>query len=187
MISINITGDQVSALNGMLANADLKQMTYIPAPGESYGVIQVPSALGAEVNAAIAAMGAIPTAPLITYAFKKQSTIAAGGVSVNIASSGPPQMVECSTDPASLTLLNTAAAVAAANPSATTPWVPSSGVPVTLTAAQVLTIAAAVDAFIQSIFATLAGVCTAINAGAITATAEIDTPPTGIPAWPVNS
>jgi hypothetical protein len=129
-----------------------------------------------------------PTAAeLIAYAAAVQRGIAAGGISVNVGSSGSPQDVEASTDVASLVLLQGAVAIAAASPSTTFQWVPPSGAPVTLTAAQINTIFAAVSAFIQSTFVTLAAVINAINAGSITTQAEIATPPSSIGAWPVNS
>jgi hypothetical protein len=121
---------------------------------------------------------------LLAYANAKQRAIAGAGVSVNIGGSAT---VECSTDPASLILLQGAAAVAASTPSWSFAWVPESGSPVTLTAAQITTMFGAVSAFIQATFTTLAAVITAINAGNITTKAQVDTPPSGVPAWPVNS
>jgi hypothetical protein len=123
-------------------------------------------------------------AGLLAYAAAKQGSIAGGGLSVNI---GGSQTVEASTDVASLILLQGAVSIATANSGQTFAWVPSTGSPVTLTAAQVITIFGAVSAFIQSTFTTLAGVISAINAGTITTKAGVDTPPSPIPAWPVNS
>jgi hypothetical protein len=133
--------------------------------------------------------GIVATTPLglIAYAQQKQGTIAAGGISVNVAASGPAQMVEASTDPESLVLLQGAVSIAAVNPSQTFAWVPKNGSPLTLTATQINTIFAAVSAFIQLTFTTLAGVINAVNAGSVTTQAEVDTPPTSIGAWPVNS
>ena len=122
-------------------------------------------------------------AGLIGYAIGKQQAIAAGGISVAISSS---VTIEASTDTASLALLSTAVAVAQSNPSATTPWVQKNGTPVSLNAGEVLEILAAVSAFIQSTFATLSAVITAINGGTITTRNQVDVPPSG-PAWPVNS
>ena len=123
------------------------------------------------------------TPTLVPYANAKQTAISGGGISVNVGTS----TVECSTDVASLILLQGAASIAAANPSETFNWVPSTGTPVTLTAAQITTMFGAVSAFIQATFTTLSGVIAAINAGTITTTAQIDRPPSPIPAWPVNS
>lgn len=143
----------------------------------------VPDDLVANVQAID--LTAAAKAQLLAYAKSKRQTIADGGISVNIGSTGSPQMVEASTDTDGRALLNTAVGVAAANPSATTPWVPDDGMPVTLTAAQVLTIGPAVNTFIQSTFATLAAVITAINAGTVTTTAEVDA--FASPSWPANS
>ena len=96
-------------------------------------------------------------------------------------------MVEASTDTLSLILLQGAAAIAAANSAATFEWVQSNGAAVTLTATQVTTIFTAVSAFIQATFTTLAGVLAAITSGAVTTQAAVDTPPSPVPAWPVNS
>lgn len=124
------------------------------------------------------------TAGLLAYAASKQGAIAGGGITVNI---GGSKTVKASTDVASLVLLQGAVAIASANGSATFNWVPSVGAPLTLTAAQVITIFGAVSAFIQSTFTTLAGVVAAINAGTITTKAGVDSPPSPIAAWPVNS
>ena len=121
---------------------------------------------------------------LIAYATRKQNAIMTGGVSVSIATG---VSVECSTDAASLVLLHGAATIAASSSSTTISWVPETGAPITLTAAQITTMFGAVSAFLQSTFTTLADVIAAINAGTITTTAQVDTPPTPTPAWPVNS
>jgi Domain of unknown function (DUF4376) len=121
-------------------------------------------------------------AGLLAYAAKKQGTISAGGVSVNI---GGSITVECSTDPASLVLLQGAASIAASTPSQTFAWVPESGSPITLTAAQITTMFGAVSSFIQATFTTLAAVISAINAGTVTTKAQVDA--FASPVWPVNS
>jgi hypothetical protein len=118
------------------------------------------------------------------YANAKQSAIMNGGISVTVASG---VSVECSTTPAAIGLLQGAATIAASSPSTTFNWVPSTGTPITLTAAQITAMFTGVSAFIQSTFTTLAGVINAINAGTITTKAQVDTPPSPIPAWPVNS
>ncbi len=126
-------------------------------------------------------------AALIAYAGVKQARVSSGGISVNVGSGGSPLAVEASTDTASLVLLQGAASQAQSNSGATFSWVQKNGAPVTLTAAQVLTIFAAVTTFIQSTFTTLAAVIAAIGAGTITSTAQIDTLPAGVTPWPVNS
>jgi hypothetical protein len=143
----------------------------------------------ASLLAAIAQYGLAisPAAALAAYAQSKQGAIATGGISVNVGSSGSPQMVEASTDTTSLVLLQGAASIAQGNSSATFQWVQPSGVSVTLTAAQITTIFTAVAAFLQATFTTLAAVLAAITGNTITTTAQIDTPPSPIPAWPVNS
>jgi len=110
-----------------------------------------------------------------------------GGISVNVGTSTAPQNVEAGTSTASLILLQGAAAMAQANSAATFQWVESTGASVTLTAAQMLTILGAVTTFLQATFNVLAAVLAAINAGTITTKAQVDTPPSPVAAWPVNS
>ncbi len=129
---------------------------------------------------------AMTKAQLIAYAMNKAAAIEAGGISVNIAASGAPQNVECASDTLSYARVSAAAAVAIANPSETVVQVFPSGV-VTLTAAQVEAIFAAISNFYVAVQATLGAVVTAIAAGTITTTAQIDAPPSPLPAWPNNS
>jgi hypothetical protein len=125
-------------------------------------------------------------AQLSAYANTKQGLIMNGGISVNVGTNAAPQNIEASTDAASLILLQGAYTIAASNAAATFQWV-SNGVAVTLTAAQMIAILNAVTTFLQQTFSTLAGVLFAINAGTITTQAQVNTPPSPIPAWPVNS
>jgi hypothetical protein len=96
-------------------------------------------------------------------------------------------MVEASTDPVSLVLLQDAYAMEQANAAAAFNWVQKTGVSTTLTAAQMTTIFNAVTFFLQSTFNTLSQVMTAITGSTITTQAQVDTPRSPIPAWPVNS
>jgi hypothetical protein len=143
-----------------------------PAQGWTYN--------GATYAAPVPAV--LTAAQLIAYATARQQLIAAGGVSVNVGTSGSPVDVECSMDPTSLIQLQGAASIAAATPSQTFAWVPSTGSPMTLTAAQITTMFGAVSAFIQSTFTELAAVIAAISAGTITTKAGVDAA-----SWPVNS
>ena len=125
------------------------------------------------------------TVAIINYAGAKQQAIAVGGIKVNVGTSTAPSNIEASTDPTSLVLLQGAYSLAQANSSQTFQWVQGSGVAVTLTAAQIITLFNAVTAFVQSTFTTLAAVITAVNGGTITTTAQVDA--FASPAWPVNS
>lgn len=120
----------------------------------------------------------IPT--LAPYAYAKQSVIMSGGITVNVG--GTVGNVEASTDTNSLVILNGAYTMAQANPGLTFNWVQSTGVAVTLTSAQVITIFNAVSAFIQSTFTALSTAVSGISGGTITTTAQVDAV-----AWPVNS
>jgi hypothetical protein len=128
----------------------------------------------------------VPLFPLglMAYAQAKQAKIAASGTSANIGTAQSPNMVQASTDTASLILLQGAYTMAGLNASATFNWAQSNGVGITLTAPQVQTIFNTVTAFIQSTFSTLSGVLNAIRAGTITTQAQVDSPPAPIPAWP---
>jgi Domain of unknown function (DUF4376) len=126
-------------------------------------------------------------AGLIAYAQSKQQAIAAGGVTVNVGAVGSPLNVEASTDTASLIMLQGAASLAQIAPTQTFTWVRNNGATVSLTAAQVTQIFGAVATFVQSTFLALSQVVAAINAGTITTRAQVDSPPSPIPAWPVNS
>jgi hypothetical protein len=125
------------------------------------------------------------TAAVIAYAAAKQQTIAAGGIKVNVGATQAPVNVEASTDSTSLVLLQGAYSLGLSAPATTFSWVQKSGVPVTLTAAQITTMFNAVTTFMQATFTTLAAVIAAIEAGGVTTTAQVDS--FASPAWPANS
>lgn len=170
---------------------------YVPVADTDYQAWRAlgyaPSNIDSEADlvAALAAKGLVAQIPagLLIYAQQKQAAVVAGGLTVNVGTGGAPANVECSTDPASLTLLQGAYSVAQADSGASFAWVQANGVPVTLTAAQITTIFNAVTAFVQATFTTLAGVIAGITANPATVTtrAQVDAPPAPIPAWPVNS
>jgi len=118
---------------------------------------------------------------LVAYAQNKAQAIEAGGISVNIALSGPAQNVECATDPVSVGRLTAAYAFAQANPSETVTYPFVTG-PEMLNAAQVTTIFNAVMGFYQATTNELSAAVSAINATTITSFAQIDALP-----WPANS
>lgn len=185
MGTYTLTSDQVAALAAQLPGMG-------PQSGMLYsqGVLTTPSEMDSQIASVMAGLnwqsnGA--KSMLLGYAQAKQSLIMHGGISVNVGSGGSPQNVEASTDATSLTLLQGAYALAQANGAASFQWVQSNGAAVTLTAAQIITIFNAVTAFVQSTFTQLAAVVAAIAAGSIASTAQVDTPPTGMPAWPGNS
>jgi hypothetical protein len=185
--------------------------TYVPATDATYSTWLVqgnkPSRIVSEVElwGVVSTYGLFPSwmfngttfvqpspgnytpAQLAAYAQSKQGQIMGGGISVNVGTSAAPQNVEAGTSTASLILLQGAAAMAQANIAASFQWVESTGASVTLTATQMLVILSAVTTFLQSTFTVLAAVLAAINAGTITTKAQVDTPPSPIAAWPVNS
>lgn len=167
--------------------------TYVPITDttyESWLATAHPSRIASEAELSAVLAQQAPSvvmqtqAGLLAYAVQKQASIASGGISVSVGGSAT---VEASTDVTSLVLLQGAASIAAGNSAATFQWVPHSGAPVTLTAAQMTTIFGAVSTFLQSTFATLSGLVAAIGAGTVTTKAAVDTPPSPIPAWPANS
>lgn len=113
-------------------------------------------------------------ADLKLYARSAFNKAVTAGVRVNVGTDAAPAMVHASTDALSLSFLTTAVAVAKVNPSAQTPWVPETGNPIMLTAAHVLKIDAAVQAFVQELFGTLSDTLTAIATGAIVERAQVD-------------
>jgi hypothetical protein len=161
-----------------------------PAAGLSYDgkTLTVPDGLiTTAVNAVISDPNWKTSAlkpQLLAYANQKQTAIMTGGTTVALAGG---ISVKCTTDPDSFTLLQGATTIAQGNANATFNWVPSTGTPITLTSAQMIAMFTAVSTFVQSTFTQLAAVINAINAGTITTTAQVDTPPSPIPAWPVNS
>jgi len=189
-----VTGGVVTNVIAVDPSAVLTNPTTITGPG---GVITAPAGStfmmqagagigwtlsGSTLVAPTPAPVTLTAAQLIAYASQKQSTIMGGGISVSIASG---VSVECSTDATSLVLLQGAATIAESSPSTTFNWVPKTGSPAVLTAAQITTMFTAVSAFLQATFTTLAGVIAAINAGTISTTAQVDA--FASPAWPVNS
>lgn len=116
------------------------------------------------------------TAPTIAklkaYAAAKRYAIETGGVTID--------GVTVDTSRESQTMITGATAYVAANPDATITFKAVSGW-VDLTAAQVTAIGAAVGAHVQACFTAEAAVDTAIDAGTITTTSEID----GYP-WPAG-
>jgi len=125
----------------------------------------------------------VPTAAqLSAYASAKQSTVAAGGISVNVAASGAPQMVEVASDAAGCLNMSGAVQLASINPAQTFNWINANGSVVSLNATQILAMGVALGTFVQSTYTALGAVLAAIAAATITTTAQIDAF-----AWPPNS
>lgn len=147
----------------------------------------------AELVANLAALGVVAQTALglAAYAANKQQAIAQGGFTVNVNATGAALDVSVSTEPAYAGYLSSAVQlaqmmIAGTAPTANINWVQDSGT-VALTPAQVITMGIAVAALVQASFTTLGEVLAAITAGTITTQAQVDTPPGGIPGWPVNS
>lgn len=142
--------------------------------------------------------GASPPAPsapgpwsiaqLLAYADSKANAISDGGISVNIAASGAPQMVSVSTN--SKGRIDILGLMDMAQMSLPLTWYQSAG-DISITAQQLTTIALAVASFRAAVVA----LATRIEAGiqvasppTITTSAQIDDPTTvGLTAWPSNS
>ncbi|NTI92293.1 DUF4376 domain-containing protein [Agrobacterium rhizogenes] len=116
---------------------------------------------------------AVTTDDLISYAAAKRYAVETGGISF-----GGSQIA---TDRASQSLITGAYNYVQANPDVTVKFKTAAGF-VDLTAAQMTAIANAVGAHVQAAFAAEGSAVAAINEGAITTTAEIDTA-----SWPANS
>jgi hypothetical protein len=131
---------------------------------------------------------------LISFAQSTASNIKYGGLTVNIAAAGAAAMnVVCATDANTMMELQMAAAeVNGANVASagtgnalTQSFAFPNGSVLTLTGTQMLTIFAAVQSYWRNIMTQLTTVITAINGGTITTFAQVTTPPSPIPAWPV--
>lgn len=162
---------------------------YVPISDAAYVAFLAggdgPTRIDTEANliavlAAQAPDSVVPSsAGLAHYAASKQDAIMSSGITVDV---GSP--VQVGTGVLGLALLQGALSLAQSDPAKVFTWVQDSGVPVSLTAAQIQTIFAAVTTYIQSSFTTLGGILQAIGSGAITTKAQVDTPPAPIPAWP---
>lgn len=175
----NLTGKPAADFIGAGALATVAQ----DAAG-AYAITHWDASLGAQptIAALVAAASAPGVAQLLAYASAKQGEVANGGISVNVAASGQPaQMVKVETDPTGRVDLSGAVQLTGLNPSQTFNWVGASG-SITLTAPQVQALGLAAGVFVQSTYTILGAAVTAINAGTITTTAEIDAL-----AWPTNS
>jgi hypothetical protein len=126
---------------------------------------------------------ALTEAELSSYASYRQSVAAQGGLTVNVAASGAPaQNVRVNTTQGDLTNYTGLYLLAAGNAAYTTNWVNADGTSLTLTAAQIATVATSASGLVQASFGTLAAVNAAIAAGTVTTLAEIDAA-----AWPSNA
>lgn len=131
-----------------------------------------------------AAATAQAQAALIAYANAKQWKIATGGHSVTIGGSS----VRFATDETSYSLMTgKAARLQLSGAPATTNWQIADTTFVSIATADFIAAAANVADWMQSSWDVLEQVLAAISAGTITTTAAVDSPPSPIPAWPVNS
>lgn len=121
------------------------------------------------------------------YTNDKYERVAHGGIAVNVAPLGKkPVVIEVKTDAKGLALLNTAMTTAAINPAAVLHWGQRHG-GLDLSATQIKTMFAAVQAHIDGSAKTRSQVLAAIKDGSVTTETQIDRPPAPIPAWPLNS
>lgn len=146
-------------------------------PAQQPGLVQVPDS---DARVVAFRAGQTPT-QLAAYASVKQATVARGGISVNVAASGSPEMVEIATDPDGCLNLSGAVQLASINPAQTFNWVQASGV-VSLNATQILAMGVALGTFVQATYTALGAVLAEIAAATVTTQAQIDAY-----AWPANS
>jgi len=153
--------------------------SYIDTPPS--GPASVVSSSAAVVSGAVQitrVWSAPSQAHLIAYAYEKHEAISGGGVFIN--------GVAVSTTAQGLVNLAGAVQLAQLNSGQIFNWVQNSGT-ATLNSGQVIALGESVGAWVQSSFTTLGRVIAAVNAGTITSYAQVDSPPSPIPAWPVNS
>jgi len=127
---------------------------------------------------------------LQAYANQKQNGLFSKGTvwTFNVAASGAAP-IPCTTalDFSGTTSILEIAAwtqLNAGNPSATLPYSNVNFSPLTLTLAEAQSLVAQAGGAKMAAYATLNAVMGAISAGIITTTAQIDNPPTPLPAWP---
>jgi hypothetical protein len=159
-----ITVDQANVPNGAVYPPDGTAFeigwSYSPGNNGAVGTFTAPAAPAAT------------TAQLMVYAASKQQSVSSNGLTVGGVFVG--------TDTQGLTLLNGAVALAGQVPSQAFSWSIPTG-SVSLTASQVIAIGVAVATFVQHTFTALQAVQSAITAGTITTTAQIDAY-----AWPTS-
>jgi hypothetical protein len=166
---------------------------YFDAPSGATLMMQAGAAIGWTLSGGVLVAPAAPAptqATLIAYAQQKQAAIMDGGVTVNVAASGQPELnVECSTTTAYLTLLNGAVQRSGLKSTSILRWEQRDGSVLSLNAAQTQALGLAVANWLQHIFDTRTqSVTPAIVAGTITTYAQIDDPTeVNLPAWPANS
>jgi len=124
---------------------------------------------------------------LKAYAAIKHKMLVDGGVSVNVGTAQAPIFVKVKTDTQNLVHLMAMAMMAQGTPNGSYSWVDGQGDSLALTSAQVVVLFAGLFTFVQGATATFAAVNKAIDAKTIATQAQVDTPPSPIPAWPVNS
>lgn len=121
----------------------------------------------------------------------KQQMIARGGFTVNVNSTGAALFISASTSPPYDTYLSSAFQLALLMEAGTLPTTPinwsQDGLSIPLNPAQVVQLGLQVSGLIQQSFTVEGQVAQAIDAGTITELAQIDSPPSPIPPWPVNS
>lgn len=123
-------------------------------------------------------------ADLTAYANAKQWKIAVGGHSVTINGAA----VFFATDETSFSLITgKAARLQLSGAPASVDWQTGPTTFVTIAAADFIAAAANVADWMQSTWDVLKQVLAAITAGTITTMAQVDSPPSPIPAWPANS
>lgn len=173
---------------GVVVNITMEPSSWT-SPGDGSAVATTTANIGDSYSGGIFTVPIVvpTTAQLITYAVTKSEIIQQSGITVNLGTTESPIDVPAQTDFTTYARLSGAAAVAAANPSATVVWIFYPGTPMTLTAANVITLKEAIDAFYIAVQATLGAVVTAINAATVVSYSQIDSPPSPLPAWPANS
>lgn len=118
---------------------------------------------------------------LVAYAGIKQSSLAMGGYTKNVASSGAPLNVQIDTDTQGQANLMGAVQLAAVNPQQAFNWVQASGI-IALNATQILAMGVAVGVFFQNSYTVYGQLLGEIEAGTVTTKDQIDAT-----NWPANA
>ena len=143
------------------------------------------------VSGALVAATAADLAPtqaqLVAYANAKQAALCDGGITVNVGTASTPDEVDVASDVNGRSLVSGCVqliglASSTGQPAPTFPWINDGGAQLTLTGAQMMTMAVTLGNFVQATYASLGTVLAAIANGTVTTKAQVDAA-----AWPTTS
>lgn len=163
MPAMNVTAQQAVNIAAAISAAARSSMVYVAAEDQDNGVLEYPEAFAGEIEAADRDA---PKAGLLAYAADFRWRLEIGGIVV--------AGVSVATDDRAKVMITGARVAAMADPDWSTIWHGADGGSYPVNASAMVAISDAVQAHVNSGFATFASVKAQIGAGTITTTAEID-------------